>query len=141
MGLIQYNATSRAEFLRPFRQAQLDLYQQASSAAASLATLPRTDPAWITAKNDFLRLYYGPMAMVEDYRHGLSGDKTKVTVEQAMIAFKKCLDDAACPVLQGLSLGLAHTLRVSIGTSWGFEAEQLSGDYQKLINDYLEGPQ
>jgi hypothetical protein len=28
---------------------------------------------------------------------------------------------------------LAHTCRVSLGASWGFEAAHLQDDYQKLI--------
>jgi hypothetical protein len=62
-----------------------------------------------------------------------------ITVERAMIAFKNCLDDSNCArndvILGNLSLALAHTCRSSLGSSWGFEAEQLRGDYQKLIED------
>jgi hypothetical protein len=141
VGLCQYRSTSRAEFLKPIRQAQLDLYQQASSAAARLATLPSADPEWKVAKNDFLRLYYGPLAIVEDYRRGEPSDDKTVTVEQAMIAFNMCLDDTKCVgsgELMDLSLGLAHTCRISLGKSWGFKADQLSGDYQKRVEEYLD---
>jgi hypothetical protein len=141
LGLIQYHVTSRAEFLRPIRQAQLDLYQQASTAAARLSTLPRDGDAWKGARDDFLKLYYGPLAIVEDYSHGPSVGNGTVTVEQAMIAFKMCLDDPGCAgsrEMKELSLGLAHTLRVSLGSSWGFKAVQLTGDYQDLIKKYLK---
>jgi hypothetical protein len=141
LGLIQYHVTSRAEFLKPIREAQLDLYEQASTAAARISTLPRDGDGWKGARDDFLKLYYGPLTMVEDYRHGASGDDETVTAEQAMIAFKMCLDDPGCVgsnEMKNLSLGLAHTLRVSLGSSWGFKAAQLSGDYQDLIQKYLK---
>jgi hypothetical protein len=141
VGLFQYYRTSRDEFLKPIRQAQLDLYEQASTAAARLATLPRDGDGWRGARDDFLKLYYGPLAIFEDYRHGPSDDSGTVTVEQAMIAFKMCLDDpegVGASEMQNLSLGLAHTLRVSLGSSWRFKAPQLSGEYQHLIQKYLE---
>lgn len=62
-----------------------------------------------------------------------------MTVERAMIAFKRCLDDNNCAgtgEMRDLSLALAHTCRISIGSSWGFKAKQLEGTYQKLIEKY-----
>ena len=41
VGVWQYRLTSQSEFIRPVREAQLRLYQEASSAAAQIATLPR----------------------------------------------------------------------------------------------------
>jgi hypothetical protein len=58
-----------------------------------------------------------------------------------MIAFKICLDDKGCvgtDEMRDLSLGLAHTCRISLGSSWGFKARQLEGKYQKIIVKYLE---
>jgi hypothetical protein len=140
-GLLQYVKSSRDEFLRPIREAQLNLYQEASSVAAKLATLPPDGAEWKAAYYDFLRLYYGPLAIVENYRHQPSSDNADPTVENAMIAFKTCLDDPSCigsNDMRNLSLGLAHTCRVSLGATWGFHAAQLDGDYQKLITRYLE---
>ena len=137
IGLFQYYHTSRGEFLKPIREKQLQLYVDASAAAATLATAPQDSDEWKKANFDFLRLYYGPLAMFEDYRHQqTSQNPDQVTVEQAMIAFKKCLDDPSCSGsndMYNLSLALAHTCRVSLGTSWGFEAKQLEGDYQRMI--------
>jgi hypothetical protein len=140
IGLLQYHYTSRSEFLKPVRETQLQLYVEASSAAATLATAPRSSEEWRKANLDFLRLYFGPLAMVEDYRHTVQGDdkNQNVTVEQAMMAFKGCLDDPSCVgswKMNQLSLALAHTCRVSLGSSWGFMAAQLQGDYQKVIED------
>src|SRR5208283_2499062 len=84
IGLWQYRTTSRNEFLKPVREAQLRLYEQASSAAAKVATLPKDSAGWSDARDEFLRLYWGPLAIVEDYRHNASTDSGKVTVEEAM---------------------------------------------------------
>src|SRR6266704_158826 len=97
-GLWPYNVTSRNTFLAPIRQAQLDLYRQASSAASRLSTLSPNGDEWNQARNEFRMLYYGPLAMVENYRH-TSDNKTEPpveqepTVEQAMIAFNSCLEN------------------------------------------------
>jgi hypothetical protein len=140
-GLVQYRSTARGEFLKPIRENQLKLYVDASSAAASIATLSTDSPEWMKAKMDFLRLYWGPLAMVEDYQHDLKpGVERTITVELAMMAFKKCLDDKECvgsSQMKNLSLALADTCRISLGSSWGFKAKQLEGDYSKLIREYL----
>ena len=132
-GLMQYHYTSRDEFLKPIRETQLKLYVDASSAAASLATLPPDSKEWNQAHEDFLRLFYGPMAIVENYHHDRNPSDA-VTVEQAMIAFNACLDDSSCDKAN-YALALAHTCRTSLGSSWGFSDAQLRGDYQKMISD------
>jgi hypothetical protein len=77
------------------------------------------------------------MAMVENYRHGITEiANAEITVERAMIAFKKQLElenDGGSKELRVLSLALAHTCRVSLGSSWGFKAAQLDGTYQELL--------
>lgn len=135
VALIQYIQTSHNEFLKPIREEQLKLYEEAASSAAILATQPKDSEVWKKANVDFLRLYWGPLAMVEDYKHGVAKKNDReITVEMAMIAFKKQLDaNADSATLQNFSLALAHTCRVSLGTSWGVKAKQLRGDYQKII--------
>lgn len=143
-GLRQYRDTTRREFLEPIRRAQLDLYQQASSAAAKLATLPSRSLEWKKASDDFWRLYYGPLAIVENYRSESSEDNADPTVEEAMVAFGNCLMDQkrlGSDDMLNLSLGLAHTCRVSLGATWGFHAAQLDGKFQKLIRVYSEKPE
>jgi hypothetical protein len=63
VGVWQYRLTSLREFIKPVREAQLKLYQEASSAAAQIATLQQESPEWIKARQEFLRLYYGPLAI------------------------------------------------------------------------------
>jgi hypothetical protein len=166
-GLWQYRRTAREEFLKPIREAQLNLYQQASDAAALLATLKIDSDNWKKAHEDFHRLFYGSLCIVENFEHSeittyrmkirsyvreattnfvkllYSSDRTvvkktqNVTVEQAMVAFQLCLNRRDDSKLRDLSLGLAHTCRVSLGKDWNVEVPQLDGKYQKLIEDYL----
>lgn len=140
VGVWQYRLTSQSEFIRPVREAQLRLYQEASSAAAQIATLPRESSEWTKAKQEFLRLYYGPLAIVESFDHAIEHNE-RLTVEDAMVIFKSCLDDEKrCNELDadlpGLSLALAHSCRESLGRSWGYEVKQLEGDYQQLALAY-----
>ena len=90
VGVWQYRLTSQSEFIRP--EAQLRLYQEASSAAAQIATLPRESSGWTKAKQEFLRLYYGPLAIVESFDHATEHNE-RLTVEDTMFVFKSCLDD------------------------------------------------
>lgn len=152
IALIEYGCNARREFKKPLQQKQLEIYQEASSAAASLATIDPGSDDWKKSKTTFYRLYYGPMAMLEDFRHTEDSPRKKqeITVEQAMIVFHACLDDKqclnACPgaekcdyskqTLENLSLGLAHTCRRSLGTDWGMDIKQLNGDYQKISQCY-----
>lgn len=118
-GVWQNRLTSLREFIKPVREAQLKLYQEASSAAAQIATLQQGSPDWIKARQEFLRLYYGPLAIVESFDHA-TDSRERLTVEHAMIIFKSCLDDEKqCNELGAnlydLSLALAHSCRESLG--------------------------
>jgi hypothetical protein len=140
-GLVQYWLTSKREFIKPLREAQLKLYQEASSAAARVALLPRDSSNWRDSRNEFLRLYYGPLAMLEDFDHTGSD---RLTVERAMMIFKSCLDreEKSPPQdssLKDLSLALAHTCRESLGKSWGRKLKELSGSYQRIALEYEAG--
>jgi len=142
VGVWQYRLTSLREFIKPVREAQLKLYQEASSAAAQIATLQQGSPDWIKARQEFLRLYYGPLAIVESFDHA-TDSRERLTVEHAMIIFKSCLDDEKqCNELGAnvydLSLALAHSCRESLGRSWGYEVKQLDGDYQELALAYQQ---
>jgi hypothetical protein len=133
---------------RPFLNLQLNLYQEAASTAANLAT--STDPAELRrAEARFWQLYWGELAMVENGgfkpRHG--------GVEGAMVRFGHQLraDSANRSALQQQSLCLSHTLRDSLAESWGvtdWRAPDYRGspEYQKcseldkLAMDKLLGP-
>lgn len=130
-GLWQYWRTSKREFEKPLREAQLQLYREATATAAILATEPRGSTKWKQALADFHRLYFGPLAMLEDFKHDVGANE--LTVEEAMIVFKSVLDQAGQDKkLRNLSLALAHTCRESLGRSWGVRMSALEGN-----KDYL----
>jgi hypothetical protein len=100
---------------RPFLDLQLKLYQEATKAAAILATSSNADELK-TAETRFWQLYWGELAMVEN-----GGIQTKDGgVEGSMVRFgdqlKKPSRDRS--TLQRLSLELAHTCRDSLAESW-----------------------
>jgi hypothetical protein len=102
---------------KPFYSAQLDLCQQAASAAAILATPKLQDAAEAKkAEGDFWRLYWGTMGIVED-----------PSVEGAMVALGHCLQgDCAKQSIQNLALSLAHSCRDLISQSWNLELQPLN---------------
>lgn len=169
--LAQYKASAESDFIKPFREAQLRLYIEASSAAARMATLKPESPEWQKSYDDFSRLYYGPMGIVEDFERAPEGpdneklerieeneseltnppltgprNSTPLTVEDAMFAFKQCLDSPEKGEdhendLYNLSLALAHTCRESLARSWGYEIPQFKdGGYQRFAIEYLNRP-
>jgi hypothetical protein len=140
-GIWQYRLTSQSEFTKPLREAQLRLYQEASLAASQIATLQHELPEWAMAKQNFLSLYYGPLAIFEDFDHVAGRNDEKLSVELAMIIFKSGMDDEQlCEELGSdleiLSLALAHSCRESLGRMWGHALKQLQGEYQKGALDY-----
>jgi hypothetical protein len=140
-GLVQYRRTSKRDFIKPLREAQLDLYREACSATALVATSPRDDGAWVKSKTEFLRLYFGPLAILENSDresegHGLS-------VESAMFLFKRCMEnEPQCgefgTSLPNLSLALAHACRESLGHTWGYDLPQLKGIYHQEALAYAQ---
>lgn len=135
IGLWQYRRTSIRDFIKPLREAQLRLYEKATSVAATLATTQPDTDQWKVAHGEFLCLYFGPLAILEDVDHR-PGANT-LTVEGAMIAFKYGLDRRD-DKLRDLALALAHAGRNSLGRSWQVHIPQLEGDYQLIALAYLE---
>jgi hypothetical protein len=140
VGILQYRSTAQSEFIKPVREAQLKLYQEATSAAAMLATLERDSPAWKQSYAEFYRLYYGPLALVEDFDRKSAATGT-MPVEDGMILFRHCLENPkecqeAGGSLHELSLALAHVSRQSLARSWGYSVQQLDGDYQQHAIEY-----
>ncbi|MBL29536.1 MAG: hypothetical protein CMM50_18555 [Rhodospirillaceae bacterium] len=106
----------------PFLRKQLELAFEASEVAAQLATT--TDPeTWEEARQGFWKLYWGPLAIVEDR-----------DVEAAMVRFSKVIPDEPAaqitlPVdkLRVPSLELAHATRDLILESWNVKLAPLEG--------------
>jgi hypothetical protein len=109
--------TSQAlETRRPFLELQLKLYQEATEAAATLAT--STDELVLAEhEGKFWRLYWGVLAMVEN--GGISA--AVGGVEGAMVRFGRALNETPrdTETLQRASLALAHACRDSLAVSWG----------------------
>ncbi|MGA8834237.1 MAG: hypothetical protein WB538_01265 [Candidatus Sulfotelmatobacter sp.] len=94
------------EARKPFSTKQLELYFQAVEAASAIASGPWEEQG--PSINAFWRLYWGPLALVEDSR-----------VAQAMIHFGEALEaDANQGELKIYALELAHACRDSIAESW-----------------------
>lgn len=115
--------SNEREFRKPFWSKQIDLYFEATSATAKIATLPDENPDRKKAVETFWQLYYGSLVTVEDE-----------FVMKAKVAFGKCLDeiDEECESpsvksnkLKALSLELANSCRNSIGKSWNIELNNL----------------
>jgi hypothetical protein len=104
--------TRRLEVREHFLSKQLDLYTQATKAAAQLATAPQDSEEFAKAASRFWELYWGELSMVEDRG-----------VESAMVRMGECLrgNCSACGSLEKCSLALAHACRQSLAVSWGVE--------------------
>jgi hypothetical protein len=63
-GLFKFSHSNELSFKRPFWEKQLELYTEATSAAAILCSASDEDD-WAKAKKEFLRLYFGPLCLVE----------------------------------------------------------------------------
>jgi hypothetical protein len=116
-------ASSEREFRKPFWSKQIELYFDATSTAAMIATLPEDSQDRKKATERFWQLYYGPLVSVEDE-----------SVMKAKVAFGKCLDeiDIECESpsvrankLKALSLDLANSCRSSVGKNWDVELNNL----------------
>ncbi len=116
-------AAKEREFRKPFWEKQINTYFEASSVAATIATLTAGNIERNKAEERFRQLYYGPLVLVEDEE-----------VMKAKVDFRNCLDelDKECTSepsktfrLQTLSLGLANKCRASIGSSWTIDLKNL----------------
>jgi hypothetical protein len=117
-GIYQYYRSNELTYRKPYWEKQLALYLEATSTAATLASTD-DEAAWNDARNNFWRLYLGPLCMVEN-----------AAVESAMVEFGIALDDAAIDFesrakLADLSLNLAMACRKSIRTDWKVQMEDL----------------
>jgi hypothetical protein len=87
---MQLGITAGREAQKPFWEKQLQTCFEASTAAATIAT-SRDKEAVSKAVDDFWRLYWGPLAIVEARE-----------VAGAMVAFGTCLETENCTLKKGL---------------------------------------
>ncbi len=126
LGVANYLETARKdaetrslEARKQFLARQLELYTEATRAAAKLATSKADSPEFRQAGSRFWELYWGELSMVETRQ-----------VEAAMVEMGNCLNDrcSGCelepklkPNLEQCSLALAHACRRSLAESWGVQ--------------------
>ena len=110
---------AQRDFMKPLLDKQLSLYFEASATAATI--VKTTDDAERKkAINNFWRLYYGPLVMVETT--GVSG---------SMKSFGFCLDGTEnCDenVLRNRALALATSLQTALLNSWNMKPEDFTKD-------------
>lgn len=120
-GIWQYADKKAQSNKEPFLRKQLDLCFAASDAAAALATTADAEK-WQSAREEFWRLYWGTLSIVED-----------TNVEIAMVKFGNRLEELPrtpelpANVLQEPSLALAHAARDLILESWKVDLPKLKG--------------
>ena len=117
LGIANYLATIRRdvetrnlEARKQYLTRQLDLYTDATRAAAKIATSKPGSAEHVKALNRFWELYWGELSMVEN-----------AAVEGAMKSMGDCLLNKGCRCgdLPHCSLELAHACRRSLADSWG----------------------
>jgi hypothetical protein len=116
LGVANYLATVRRdaetrnlEARKQYLTRQLDLYTDATRAAAKLATARADSAEYLAARARFWELYWGELSMVESRG-----------VEAAMKNMGDCLNGTcvACSSVARCSLDLAHACRRSLAESW-----------------------
>jgi hypothetical protein len=102
--------TRNLEARKQYLTRQLDLYTEATRAAAKLATARQGSPDYTKAWGRFWELYWGELSMVENRE-----------VEGAMKSMGDCLNGncQGCEDLKRCSLDVAHACRRSLADSWG----------------------
>ncbi len=118
----QYNLTSEQKNREPFLTKQLEFTLTATDALATLAV--ETEPAkWEEARKTFWKLYWGPLAIVED--RGVEA----AMVRAGAIVPRSPVTNPALPMasLNKPSLDLAHAARELILESWNVDLPALAG--------------
>ncbi|MBO4226635.1 hypothetical protein [Bradyrhizobium neotropicale] len=109
------------ESQKPFLERQLGFYFEAAKVTGTLATRDRQDQEWASARKRFWELYWGELGVVESPEVA----SAMVAFGQALGDLEKCVNDQNnCHDLQkaltGASITLAHRIRESIETGWGY---------------------
>lgn len=121
-GKLNYEAqinNERRDFMKPLLEKQLALYLEASEAASTIATTTDVNERK-KALNNFWRLYYGPLVMVEN-----------TEVSGAMKTLGDCVPPRGnCDKgeLSNLSLKLATKLQTALLSSWNRKPENYTAD-------------
>ena len=136
------NLTRTVEATKPFLERQLQLYTDATRAAAAIATT-EDEHELGSAVERFMQLYSGELALVEneevakamkDFRRGMRGILATATISgeaDLAVSAPRELVHREAPIkqepyaregMQMLSLNLAHACRKSLAKSWHVDA-------------------
>lgn len=134
IGLWKHLDTSKRELRRPFLERQLELYFDATCAAATLATAS-DEQTWKEARNKFWQLYYGPLALVQN-------ESVAYVMRDFNKTLKSCDKAFDCGLeLQEKATKLAARCRESVGESWKIQLASLYSDADGyIITDFLTRP-
>lgn len=126
---LKFAHEKKREFQKKFFEEQLRIYSEAVDHAAILSVFDKTEEEYRDAKNNFKRLFWGKMCIIEDgkvqgkmeeFHHLLN----KYDAENDSLKY-----DGLKGHLQQASVGLAHACRTSSLNIW--EIDNLKG-----FNDY-----
>ena len=126
IALWRYFDTTANEFKRPFWEKQIDLYVQASDAAATLA-VAQPGAEWERAKLRFLVLYNGSLAIVEDK----AIDSAMVRFKGKLEAFEQDPTPDTREEMRKASLSLAHSFKESLAKDWKRKLRDMKGVYNR----------
>jgi len=139
-GVYQYRATTYSDFIKPMRDSELLTYQKLVETAALVATLPKGSPEKEKSSREFILIYDGLLAMVQDFDHGPRLPAVKVA--KAATNFKTCLERPDCrddaQALANLSRALAYTCRESLRDSWRYAPTNFDQTHKNVIDEYAK---
>ena len=125
-------ANAEFEAKKPFFQRQLELCELATSDTSVLSTQEGRPKADVQkAREDFDRLFWGPLGIVEDQN-----------VESMMVETRSCLDGecASDAARQQYALKLAHACRDLVSQSWKIQLEPLTGGGKSIVPSMSRRP-
>lgn len=108
-------ATRRIEAQKPFLELQFKTYLRTTELAGKIIQLKPGTPEYAALRNDFSRLYWTELALVES----MEVARAMIVLETALTKYE---NDGTGEGLHSAAIGLAHAIRDSIRTGWKGEA-------------------
>jgi Zn-dependent M32 family carboxypeptidase len=133
--VLKFAQEKKREFQKRFFEEQLKIYSEAVDSASSISLFDKTEDEYKVAKNNFKRLFWGKMCIVEDKY-----------VEEKMSIFNEILDQYDAENnpsklneikenLQQAGLALAHSCRNSSINTWNIKKLKGFNDYSSLNSE------
>lgn len=126
VGVWQFGEQSAQANREPFLKQQMELAFEASSSAALLAN--ETDPVeWEKARKTFLRLFWGPLKMVENKKVAEKMGAVRTKMEEIVKTHPVAASQLPVTQLDLESRELACELRSLVLTSWRANLAAIEG--------------